>query len=562
MDALRDVYAQKALAQVPRLLSAQDRNVYSPTYGCMNREFWLCRSTDFPNSIAQFGVHALALAYTHSMPGNVYYQHPKVLEWTLAGMEYWTRIQNRDGSFDEFYPNERGWAGPTGFLLYAMCDSYRLLETHIPSELKERLLAAFHRAALFLAGTDEAGVLANHHAMAILPMYEAFLLVHDGKIEKAFREKLDLFFSFVHEEGWCLEYDWADPGYLSATISFMAKLAKRYEDERFFPFFQKAVEFTSYFAYPNGHFGGTVGSRQTLHFYPHGYERLCEKIPLAAAVADRMLMGLRDGALVPPEIQGERYFVYRIPELMQAYIDYGRRTENLPLLPWEREPFQIYFPGAKILVDKRPNAYTVINAAKGGVVKNFLLPSGKLVVNHCGIWGQLEKGVLFTSQWIDEATQVERGPDGLRIRGRCHKVPAKVFNPVTFILFRLFMLAFGWHARLAYHVKGWIRRVLMLGAKPLPLEYDRTITLYEDGVEIQTRLATHGNVRVTGLLVGDEFPARYVPQSRYFQPQELEVRGYRLSREDLDLLHQRRGILVTESRREGDTESQFTVKEI
>ncbi len=34
------------------------------------------------------------------------------------------------------------------------------------------------------------------------------------------------------------------------------------------------------------------------------------------------------------------------------------------------------------------------------------------------------------------------------------------------------------------------------------------------------------NTRVRRLLIGDEMPVRYVPQSRYFQPQELDVAGW------------------------------------
>ena len=43
-EGLRPVYAQKGLAGIPRLLTLMDRNELSPTFGCMDREFWLCRS--------------------------------------------------------------------------------------------------------------------------------------------------------------------------------------------------------------------------------------------------------------------------------------------------------------------------------------------------------------------------------------------------------------------------------------------------------------------------------------------------------------------------------------
>ena len=147
---MRDIYAQKALSQIPRLLSLEDRNPFSPTFGCCNREYWLCRSTDFPSSIAQFGIHALALAWKYDMPGNIYFRNPKILDWTIAGIDYWMKIQKHDGSFDEFYPNERGWAGPTGFLLYSMIDSYRLLDDAFPEQMKVRFWEVCEKAGLYL----------------------------------------------------------------------------------------------------------------------------------------------------------------------------------------------------------------------------------------------------------------------------------------------------------------------------------------------------------------------------------------------------------------------------
>jgi hypothetical protein len=555
MNSLRDIYAKKAISQIPRLLSAQDRNRFSPTFGCMNREFWLCRATDFPSSIAQFGVHALALVYAHNMPGNIYYQHPKVLEWTLAGMEYWTKIQHNDGSFDEFYPNERGWAGPTGFLLYVMCDSYRRLQDVVPEEIKNRLFKSMHKAARFLASTDESGVLANHHAMAILPLVEANSFLDDSEINFAIKQKLDEFFTYCDDEGWCLEYDGVDPGYLSATVSFISKTRLLYQDERFLPFLKKWVEFSSYFVYPNGHYAGTAGSRQTLHFYPHGYELLSEEIPLAGYVADKMLEGLRDGALVPPEIQGERYYVYRIPELLLSYIDYGERPISPPPLPYEREPFRKYFPSARVLVEKKENSYTIINAAKGCVVKHFDLPSGEIRINNCGIIGQLSNGKIFTSQWIDAKHEIKESKSSITVLGNCHKIPTKVFNPWKFIIFRLVMLTFGWHERLAYHLKGLIRNILMTGSKPSPVRF------FNKGVEISTRIWLKESARITGLQIGDEFPARYVPQSRYFQPQELQVQGRMLTTEELEELNRTRTLCVVEQYINGKNQSVFSVED-
>ncbi len=561
----RDVYAQKGLSQIPRLLSLQDRNEFSKTYGCFNREYWLCRTLDFPSAIAQFGVHSLALAYTQPFPDNQFYRSPKMLKWTLAGIDYWMKIQKSDGSFDEFYPNERGWAGPTGFLLYVMCDSYRLLGDEFPNSMRQPFLEAVDKAGRFLAKYDEPGVLANHHAMAILPIYEAYHLIQDKKLLDGFHVRLDDFLDQTREEGWCLEYDGTDLGYLSATVSFLSKLHKLYKDERTEEVCRKAVDFASYFAYPNLHYAGSMGSRQTLHFYPHGFEIYGgQGNAMASAVAERMLRGLAEGALVPPEIQEDRYFLYRIPELLESWVDYSERPDVLPPLPDEGEPFSRYWPGAKIharkTVDTRGRAsYTLVNLAKGGVIKHFRLDSGKSVVNDCGFLASLEDGKVVTSQWISEenlswgpenqkasldaaAAQADpSGADGserVAVETPIHYMVMKLFNPVTMIGFRVFMLAVGWQTRMAYEIKGWIRKLLMTRSGASPLRFHRRVSFGDDKLTVIDRIERHGAPKVAKAVIGDEFHVRYVPQSRYFQPQELDMEGIELNAEELAQLNE------------------------
>src|SRR5437764_546946 len=94
-----ETYIQLALAEVPRILSLQDRNPFSPTFGCFHRSYWLHRTSDFPSAIAQQGAHVLALVWAHKLQNNPYHQEKKVLEWCLAGIRYWISIQKDDGSF-------------------------------------------------------------------------------------------------------------------------------------------------------------------------------------------------------------------------------------------------------------------------------------------------------------------------------------------------------------------------------------------------------------------------------------------------------------------------------
>jgi len=545
--ALRDIYAHKAIVQIPRLLSLQDRNPFSPTYGCFHRDYWLDKTSDFPDAVRQFGVQALALVYKHDFPGNIYKGQPKVRNWAIAGLDFWARIQHKDGSFDEFYPYERGWAGPTAFTTYTAIEAYRLLEDEMPTDVGNRVLGAIRRAAHFIAaGESEEDHLANHHAVACLAVWEAYKLLGDPVLKAGFERLWQGFLRYYNqEEGWAVEYDGVDPGYLSATVSFLAKIYQTNPDPAIFDILHQLVEFCSFFVCPNGFYAGSLGSRNTLHFYPHGFEILVGEVPLAAAVAEKMLLALSEGKLVPPEIMSDRYVFYRVPEFLQAYLEYTPRPAELPPLPYEREPFTRYFPQARIFVANQPQYYVVANLAKGGVVKVFDRQSGQLLLNDCGIIGRLADGRVVTSQWVDPDHECQADEGGWTVRGHLHIVPShKVFSPFKNLLFRSALVALGWSPRFSHILKGNIRKTLMLGQRPAPIRFSRRMRVNGEAITLTDVICLDGDAHFMALSVGDEFFVRYVPQSRYFQSQELKVQGYILDESELRALNDRQPVSI------------------
>ncbi|MBN2458143.1 hypothetical protein JXB31_03380 [Candidatus Woesearchaeota archaeon] len=522
----RAVYSDKALIMIPRLLSLLNRNEFSKTYGSFQRTFWLDKSDDFVNALPQFGTQSLALVYSYPFPGSIYYRKEKIKRWTLAAMDYWTRIQHSDGSFDEFYPNERGWAGPTGFLLYSMAQSYRLVGDSMSSSFKDRFLETCRKAAVFLGKYDEEGILANHHAMAFMPIYHAYDLLKDKRLLNYYRDKINYFYRLVSKEGWSLEYDGADLGYLSATVSFLAKLYKLNPDKKILETAEKSVGFLKYFVYPNNYYAGSMGSRQTLHFYPHGCEYFSSKIPIASVVADRMLAGLSEGKLVPPQIQADRYFLYRIPELLESYIDYGKRpAAKRPLMPYEESQFTRHFPHGRYYVRKGSDYYFIENMAKGGVIKIFD-KDNRLVFNDNGIIGQMNSST-YTSQWVDKDYKTEVRDGQVVVQGKLNTVPEKVFSPYKGMLFRSVMLTVGANTYLSYKLKGMIRNLIIFGNKRSPVSFRRTVDFDDKNsqITVNDEICNNSKKPFKKLKIGDEFFVRYVPQSMYFQPIELELQG-------------------------------------
>jgi hypothetical protein len=317
-------------------------------------------------------------------------------------------------------------------------------------------------------------------------------------------------------------------------VSFLGKLYLRRPSPELVELASEAVEFASYFAYPDGHYAGSLGSRQTPHFYPHGVELLADRIPLAGALAQRMLEGLAAGALVPPAIMPDRYMPWRMAEYLLAYRDARPRADVLPRLPYERRPFRRWFPDAGIDVRRTADAYILANLAKGGVVKAFNTDTGRQVYSDCGIIGRLESGQLVSSQWIASKYRLTVSDDELVVEGSLQRMTStRSFTPLKMALFRVMLATVGRSTRASHLIKGTIRKMLMLGTASVPLRFRRRIRLEPGAVTIVDELRRSGRVSAAGLMFGDEFAVRYVPQSRYFQLPELDARGYVLTPAEL-----------------------------
>lgn len=523
--APRDAYARLALDQLPRLLGNLDRDPFSPTYGCFHRDYWLEKTSDFPDAVRQFSVHALALVYSHAMPGNVYEGNVRIRDWAVAALDFWASIQHKDGSFDEFYPYERGWVGPSAFTAYTSAEAFALLRDEMPPDVADRVAAALRRAAEFIgAGESEEDHLGNHHAMACLAVHTvARVLGEEAAFEPAYQRLWSGFLTYYDsDEGWCREYDGPDPGYLSAVVSFLGKIYVHRPDPAIKDVIERAARTCAHFLYPDGGYAGTLGSRNTVHFYPHGFELMAPDSPLAAAVAEKALASINEGGLVPPPVMSDRYVVYRVPEYLLAYLDYGDRPDTLSPLPSELDGQRMVLARAGVASRTEGRLYAVANLAKGGPVKVFDRSNGDSLLNDAGLIGKLADGRAFTTQWIDPDNRVSIQDDKWSVTGTAGYVPsAKVFTPLKGLIFRAVMVAVGWHSGLSHLVKGRIRKTLILARKCAPVRFARTLEFAGDSVTVTDTVTLDTGATVESLRIGGEFHVRYVPQSRYFQPHEL-----------------------------------------
>ena len=517
----------------------------------MHRDYWLDKTSDFPDAVRQFGMQAIAAAYRLNLPSNPYFGVSKVARWAEAALSFWAGQQHRDGSFDEFYPYERGWVGPTAFTTFTAAETVQTLGDVLTPKVRERAIEAIARAARFIRkGDREADSLANHHAMACLAMHKAHAVSGEAEFAEGFEERWAEYLTYhCQGEGWSREYDGVDPGYLSASVSFLAKIYTEAPRSDMFEVLKESVETVAYFVGPDGSFGGSSGSRNTLHFYPHGFELLREEIPAAGAVADALVDGLVQGQLVAPEAMSDRYLGYRVCEFIQAHETSREKLRAEPPpgdyeLPFQRQPFKHKLRRARVLFEKTPHSYQIANLAKGGVVRIFDA-SGDMIASDAGTMAVTQNGV-FTTQWVHEALEIETDNNGWSVSGRFQRAPQpQLFTPMKQIIFRSILILISPIPPLSHSLKSLIRRLIITGSSPASLFFTRTFKWKNDSIEIVDQFANPDGISTDCLSVGDEFNVRYVPQSRYLQRFELGLSKHDAPADMLAIFHQGEPISLT-----------------
>src|SRR4051812_1251024 len=154
-----ELFADFPLREIPKLLTLQDRNRHSPTYGCFDRNYWHYKVADFPCGMSQEFVWPLALAIESDIPDNPFHNSDTLREYVRSGILFAGRSAHADGSCDDYFPFERA-LGAAAFSLLACAEAYALVAME-----SDEALRFIERRADWLARRHESGRLSNHHAL-------------------------------------------------------------------------------------------------------------------------------------------------------------------------------------------------------------------------------------------------------------------------------------------------------------------------------------------------------------------------------------------------------------
>jgi len=515
----KEIYIDEIIQQITRILTVLDRSEQSPTFGCFYRVFWHDKATDIPCAHPQIGALSLALLYKHNFPGNIYFRNEKIKKWCIGGMKFWQEIQNPDGSFNEHYPNEHSF-GATAWTLSSVLDAYLLLQNEIPKKEREKILNAAIKASKWLMRNDDPGPLTNHIAIASLALYNMFKITHERNFLKGSLKKIQDTLEKQSSEGWFQEYGGVDLGYLTTTISFLARYYIETKNKEVFDSLKKAITFSSYFIYPDCFYGGFIGSRNTDHFYPLGFQIMNRKLPIANVISIKALEGIRNGNILTPKTMDDKHFFHLFNEFLQSYLNFSFDYKTKQKLPCESKPFKKYFEDARLLIVKEPFYYAVIGLNKGGILKIFDVKKSKSILTDGGIHGLTNDGKTISSQSLDEKYFIKMEDGKLSVNGNFHKIRSENLSSIKMIISRLVFLTLGRSNKISLIIKKGLIRRLITKSILVPFKFSRELNFEPEKIQIKDTVEGKG---LKSINIGGELFPRYVPASKYFLKNNLEI---------------------------------------
>ena len=207
------------LNQVPRLLSLQDNNPASPSHGCFHYAYWRDKTSEFSDARFQEAGAALGLLTHPTLIDRVpeAYQS-RLAPAFLAGLKNWGVQQHADGSFDEWYKHEHGFAA-TEFTLIA----YGLAMYHLGEQAGEEAWELFRptalKAARWLEYRDDM-VKMNHEMAGAAALAIASKVLREPDFMKAASQKHQTVLNRQRQEGWFNEINGMDLGYCSVLLDY------------------------------------------------------------------------------------------------------------------------------------------------------------------------------------------------------------------------------------------------------------------------------------------------------------------------------------------------------
>lgn len=486
-------YLEQVVQTLPRLLGMYDTDPTSPSFGWGDRFHWSWKLIDFGNATFQGAAHGLArLLKARMLPPHLSPDTIKCRIWAM--LDGAKRLVRPDGSLEEAFPYEHSFC-VTALVAFDLLHALECLGREGDPGNYDSGLEVIRPMIGFLKKADEThAFISNHLATAVGALAKWHVLTGDIEAEKRGKMFLDRIIAHQSSEGWFQEYEGFDPGYQTLCIYYLAEVHRMKPEWGLLAPLRNAIIHLSYFAHPDGSFGGVYGSRNTRFFIPGGLEWLSQEIPEAAILCAFMrhsianlhcvsLIGLDAPNLVPV------FNSYCWAAVVLATSNHPPTSGNLPSMMtqgvWRKR-----FDEAGLFIDKGENHYTIVSWHKGGIVFHYNRNTGKAHWNT-GLIAKNTQEEYYSTQVYEKKNSCHLDGDQITVEAGLFRMQKKIPQPWQFWILRFLNMTVMRIHFLAEMIKKLLVYMLITGKHASRYRNKRQIHLgvdlkIEDQVEPQS----------------------------------------------------------------------------
>jgi hypothetical protein len=405
--------AREAIAQIPRLLSALDRNPHSATFGCFDRVYWHTDRLLAPDAGLQVGAWTLALAQTTRAPFNPFFNQPNLADWAMAALRYTASLSSCRLSGRGPSGTAQGWT--EAITLFSACETCRLLK-----ELPADIASWIERQARSLAARKPNTGHSHVEAWTLLALHLAGTLLKISDWNLTCDHRLDRLLERQDSEGWFPEHGGADPGLLTLTLSALTRHGEECPSPRTQVALEKALLFLSQTAHPDGSFGGELYESGTHTWFPDGLQSLGKTAPQAFDLQDHLFQGLRRGVGAAAADLG--WIALHSACCLMVW------RSGLPLRPLQNfkpELGSFTFPHAELRVERGPDWTMFISLGRGGIFKLFRQQNMVAADTHFSVKVREGNRLRQASGNVSGFSSWEQVGDTLKITGQLAWEPSR-----------------------------------------------------------------------------------------------------------------------------------------
>lgn len=248
---MKDIHTQVLFVQeaVHRILGQIDLDILSPHFGCAHLAYWRDKTSPLADMRRQEAMLALSLLYLNDYPSSSWKGDDRLKFAVEALLTFWSKSQYADGSMDEWYKGERGFAA-VAFSTHTVARTLAIMENTISKDIYALVKKKIKKTAYWLVNHDDL-FKTNHEAVAVCALAWAGSVLQDNSIKDHAYKKLNSIIRVQSEEGWFPEVGYMDIGYTFLTLEFILMAMNLWGDYRYIEPFRRAFDFVCEWIHPD-----------------------------------------------------------------------------------------------------------------------------------------------------------------------------------------------------------------------------------------------------------------------------------------------------------------------